>query len=111
MYFQQELWLVIVGLVTTFIVQRTSPSNTLFFKVAPWACGFSVAMGEFGMLSTLFFPSDLLGLILTTFAAMMGIWFATKRLNRSPKTPRATRAKRSNNASRTSKPNSPTPSK
>ena len=81
MLFQQELWLIIVGLVVALVLRRTVFVGGSFIRIALWACIFSLIVGEFGMFSTLFFPSDLIGLILTTFAAMLGARFGAKRNN------------------------------
>ena len=79
MLFQQELWLIIVGLVVTFVLRRTLFLGGSPLRIVLWACAFSLIVGEFGMFTTLFFPSDLIGLILTTLAAMMGARFGAKR--------------------------------
>ncbi len=79
MLFQQELWLIIVGLVVAFVLRRTLFFGGSFIRIASWACIFSLIVGELGMFSTLFFPSDLIGLILTTLAAMMGARLGAKR--------------------------------
>lgn len=79
MLFQQELWLIIVGLVTAMIYLKTTHSQASFKRAALWSVLFSLVVGEIGMLTTLFFPSDLLGLIVTTLAAMIGVRFGIKR--------------------------------
>lgn len=85
MLFQQELWLIIVGLVVAFVLRRTLFFGGSFIRIASWACIFSLIVGELGMFSTLFFPSDLIGLILTTLAAMMGARLGAKRSGASIK--------------------------
>ncbi|AXF85487.1 hypothetical protein DTO96_101218 [Ephemeroptericola cinctiostellae] len=87
MLFQQELWLIIVGLVVALVLRRTVFVGGSFIRIALWACTFSLIAGELGMFSTLFFPSDLIGLILTTLAAMMGARLGAKRSGASFSSP------------------------
>ncbi|TDR29013.1 hypothetical protein [Hydromonas duriensis] len=90
MLFQQELWLIIVGWVTAFIFQRSTGNPAPFGRMALWACVFSLFVGELGMLSTLFFPSDLVGLLVTAFFALLGARFGAKRSATPSKTARTT---------------------
>lgn len=95
MPFQQELWLIIVGLVVAIVLRRTAFPNSSLASLALWASLFSLIVGELGMLSTLFFPSDLLGLIVTTFAAMMGARFGAKRVGSSSSSSKSSNSSRS----------------
>lgn len=71
MFFQQELWLIIVGLIVAKVVQKTNQSPVPYRSIALWSCLFSLIVGELGMLTHLFFPSDWLGLILTSLSALV----------------------------------------
>lgn len=42
MLFQQELWLIIVGLVVAFVLRRTLFFGGSFIRIASWACIFSL---------------------------------------------------------------------
>lgn len=71
MFFQQELWLIIVGLIVAYVVRKLNGSTVAFKKIAVWACAMSLIVGELGMVTQLFFPSDLMGFLLTTLAALI----------------------------------------
>ncbi|MFZ1416931.1 MAG: hypothetical protein WAS93_01120 [Burkholderiaceae bacterium] len=71
MFFQQELWLIIVGLIVAKVVQKTNQSPVAYKSIALWSCLFSLIVGELGMLTQLFFPSDAMGLALTALAALI----------------------------------------
>lgn len=71
MFFQQELWLVLVGLIVAKITQRANGSTIAYRKIALWSCVLSLLVGELGMVTQLFFPSDPLGLGLTALAALI----------------------------------------
>ena len=71
MFFQQELWLIIVGLIVAKVVQKTNQSPVAYKSIALWSCLFSLIVGELGMLTQLFFPSDPLGLAVTALAALI----------------------------------------
>lgn len=71
MFFQQELWLILVGLIVAKVVQKTNQSPVAYRPIALWACLFSLIVGELGMLTQLFFPSDVLGMVLTALAALI----------------------------------------
>ena len=71
MFFQQELWLIIVGLIVAYVVRKLNGSTVAFKKIAFWACALSLIVGELGMVTQLFFPSDITGLLLTTLAALI----------------------------------------
>ena len=71
MFFQQELWLIIVGLIVAKVVQKTNQSPVAYKSIALWSCLFSLIVGELGMLTQLFFPSDPIGLALTALAALI----------------------------------------
>ena len=71
MFLQQELWLIIVGLVVARVVQKTNGSPIAYRRIALWACTLSLIVGELGMVMQWFFPSDLFGLLLTSLAALM----------------------------------------
>lgn len=71
MFFQQELWLILVGLIVAKVVQKTNQSPVPYKPIALWACLFSLIVGELGMLTQLFFPSDVVGLLLTALAALI----------------------------------------
>ncbi len=101
MFFQQELWLIIVGLIVAKVVQKTNQSPVPYQSIALWSCLFSLIVGELGMLTQLFFPSDLLGLVLTALAALIaakvvigGRTGARASSNNSSRTPKKSRAKK-----------------
>ncbi|MBS1175179.1 MAG: hypothetical protein H6R05_1310 [Burkholderiaceae bacterium] len=71
MFFQQELWLIMVGLVVAYVVRKLNGSTVAFKKIALWACAMSLIVGELGMVTQLFFPSDVMGFLLTTLAALI----------------------------------------
>lgn len=71
MFFQQELWLVIVGLIVAYVVRKFNGSTVAFKKIALWACAMSLVVGELGMVTQLFFPSDVMGFLFTTLAALI----------------------------------------
>ena len=71
MFFQQELWLVIVGLIVAYVVRKFNGSTVAFKKIALWACAMSLIVGELGMVTQLFFPSDVMGFLFTTLAALI----------------------------------------
>lgn len=71
MFLQQELWLILVGLIVAKIVQKTNQTSIPFKKIALWSALFSLIVGELGMLTQLFFPSDPMGLIMTSLAALI----------------------------------------
>lgn len=71
MFFQQELWLLIVGLIVAYVVRKLNGSTVEFKKIALWACAMSLVVGELGMVTQLFFPSDVMGFLLTTLAALI----------------------------------------
>lgn len=72
MFFKEELWLILVGLIVSLVVRKLNGSSVAWKKIALYACALSVLVGELGMLTQLFFPSDLLGLMLTCLAALIG---------------------------------------
>lgn len=75
MYLKEELWLIIVGLIVAWVVQKTSHTAVSYKRIALFACSGSLALGLFGMLvkgiqpSLAFFPTDVRGLLITSFAA------------------------------------------
>ena len=71
MFFQQELWLILVGLLVAKVVQKTNQTTVSYKRIALWSCIASVIVGELGMLSHLFFPSDPLGLAVTALVALI----------------------------------------
>ncbi len=71
MFFQQELWLILVGFIVARVAYKLNGSTAQFKKVAIYACALSLIVGEFGMVTQLFFPSDFLGLVLTSLAALI----------------------------------------
>ena len=71
MFFQQEIWLVLVGLIVAKIVQKTNGTHVAYQKIAFWSCVISLLIGEIGMITQLFFPSDVLGVVLTTLGALL----------------------------------------
>jgi uncharacterized membrane protein YfcA len=71
MFFQQELWLIIVGLIVAYMVRKLNGSTVAFKKIALWACAMSLIVGELGMVTQLFFPSDLIGFMLTALVALI----------------------------------------
>ena len=73
MFFQQELWLIIVGLIVAYVVRKLNGSTVAFKKIAVWACAMRLIVGEMGMVTQLFFPSDVTGLLHTTLAALIAI--------------------------------------
>lgn len=88
MFLQQELWLILVGLLTAWVIKKNSGTAVPYTKIALYACLSSLIVGEFGMFAKgfapllSFFPTDIRGFIITTLAAFL----AAKFVIRSPRT-------------------------
>ena len=71
MFLQQELWLIIVGLIVAYVVKKHNGSQVAFMNIAKYTCISSLIVGELGMVTQLFFPSDFIGMVLTSLAALV----------------------------------------
>ena len=84
MFVQQELWLILVGLVTAWVVKKTSGSPAPFKRVAIFAIVASLLVGWFGMAvkgivpQLAFFPTDVRGLLITVAAAFLAAKFVVR---------------------------------
>lgn len=89
MFLQQEIWLILVGLIVAWIVKKSSGSAAPIKRVALFACLASLLVGWFGMgvrgiLPQLaFFPTDVRGLLITTFAAFLAAKFVVRTPQRT----------------------------
>ena len=98
MFLQQELWLILIGLITAWVVKKTSGSAAPYRRVALFASIAALLVGEFGMLAkgfapaAAFFPTDIRGLLFTSIAAFL----AAKFVVRSPKRSTPKRRTKSN---------------
>lgn len=103
MYLQQEIWLILVGLIVAGVVKNAHGGSAAFKRLAVYACGASLVTGWFGMLvkgflpQLAFFPSDVRGVVFIALAAFLAAkWSLRKSTVKLVKKPAAKSANRKN---------------
>ncbi|MGL4767908.1 MAG: hypothetical protein ACRCV6_07500 [Formosimonas sp.] len=85
MFVQQELWLILVGLIVAWVVKSSAGSAAPFKRVALFAIVASLLTGWFGMAvkgivpQLAFFPTDVRGFLIIVAAAFLAAKFVVRQ--------------------------------